>query len=60
MNQELQDQLEQLEAKIDKAKRERDVWRSSKGGNHQYEMADRLVKALEKDRDNLRLSKDNK
>lgn len=58
MNQELRDQLEQLDSKISKASRERDVWRSSKGGNHNYVMADKLVKALEKERDNLLANKD--
>ncbi|BAP36701.1 hypothetical protein AS4_17610 [Acinetobacter guillouiae] len=53
MSQNLETKLEQIEIKLHNARRERDVWASSKGGNSNAKMADQLVRSLEKQRDIL-------
>lgn len=53
MNQNLENKLEQVEKKLESAVRERNIWQSSKGGVSNAKIAEHLVKALEKERDNL-------
>jgi cell division septum initiation protein DivIVA len=53
MNRNLENEIEQVEKKLNKATSERDVWRSSKGGQSNSKMAEQLVRSLEKQRDTL-------
>ncbi|WP_266125950.1 hypothetical protein [Acinetobacter bereziniae] len=53
MIQNLETELEKIEKKLNRAKSERDVWASSKGGNSNLKMADQLVKSYQKERDSL-------
>jgi hypothetical protein len=41
--------IEKIENDLERARRERDVWKSSRGGQSNYEMARVMVSALEKE-----------
>lgn len=41
--------IEKIENDLERARRERDVWKSSRGGSHHYKMGCILVSALEKE-----------
>ncbi|MGJ7468763.1 hypothetical protein [Kosakonia cowanii] len=41
--------IEKIEYDLERARRERDVWQKNRGGSHQYQMANLLVSALEKE-----------
>lgn len=41
--------IEKIEYDLEKARRERDVWKTTRGGKHNYEMAVIYVSSLEKE-----------
>ncbi|MEH6200017.1 hypothetical protein PVV11_00530 [Salmonella enterica subsp. enterica serovar Give] len=41
--------IEKIEYDLERARRARDVWQKNRGGHHQYQMANLLVSALEKE-----------
>lgn len=41
--------IEKIEYKLERARRERDAWKTNRGGQPNYEMAKVMVSALEKE-----------
>jgi len=45
--------IEKVEYDLEKARRERDVWKTTRGGEHNYEMSKIYVSSLEKELSDL-------